>query len=113
MSRAFPASMKLSNRGLVIAFIALLFVSAPLSLRAQRREEATPAITYPPQLLSELKQLQQAALSSDYAYRQLAHLTDSIGPRLSGSAQADAAVDYVAGEMRRLGLEVKLEKVTV
>src|SRR6185436_19405845 len=68
---------------------------------------------YPAKLTGELKQLQQTALASDYAYRQLAHLTDSIGPRLSGSRQAEAAVEYVANEMRRLGCEVKLEKLMV
>ena len=52
-------------------------------------------------------------MKSDYAYRQLAHLTDSIGPRLTGSAQADAAVEYVAAEMRRLRLDVELEKLSV
>jgi Zn-dependent M28 family amino/carboxypeptidase len=60
-----------------------------------------------------LKQLQQAALQSDYAYRQVAHLANNIGPRLSGSAQAQQAVEYVAGEMKALGLEVQLEKVMV
>lgn len=50
---------------------------------------------------------------SDYAYAQLAHLCNNIGPRLSGSAQAQQAVQYVAAEMRRLGLDVRLEKVMV
>src|SRR5919202_71154 len=59
------------------------------------------------------QQAQPAAPASDYAYRQCAHLTNSIGPRLTGSPQAQAAVEYVAGEMRRLGLEVHLEKVMV
>ena len=38
---------------------------------------------------------------------------NNIGPRLSGSAQAQKAVDYVAGELKALGLEVQLEKVMV
>ncbi len=63
--------------------------------------------------MADLRKLQNAALASDYAYRQLAHLSDSIGPRLSGSPQAAAAVSYLAQEMRRLGLEVKLEKLSV
>ena len=63
--------------------------------------------------MAELKQLQQAALSSDYAYTQVARLSNNIGPRLSGSPQAQRAVEYVAGEMRRLGLEVQLEKLMV
>src|SRR6266700_5641555 len=72
----------------------------------------TPPV-FSPQTLSELKQLQQAALTSDYAYRQVAHLANNIGPRLSGSAQARKAVEYVAAEMKTLGLEVQLEKVMV
>ena len=62
---------------------------------------------------SELKQLQQAALGSDYAYRQVAHLANNIGPRLSGSAQAAKAVEYVAGELKAIGCNVQLEKVMV
>lgn len=68
---------------------------------------------YSPKLIAEMKQLQTAALSSDYAYIQLAHLSNNIGPRLSGSPQAQHAVQYVAAEMRRLGLDVRLEKVMV
>jgi Zn-dependent M28 family amino/carboxypeptidase len=60
-----------------------------------------------------LKRLQQAALSSDYAYKQVAHLADNIGPRLSGSAQAAKAVEYVAGELKAIGCEVQLERVMV
>ena len=51
--------------------------------------------------------------TSDYAYRQVAHLSNNIGPRLSGSAQAQKAVEYVAAELKALGLEVQLEKVMV
>jgi carboxypeptidase Q len=77
---------------------------------------ATPVPTpplYSAQTLGELEQLQDAALKSDYAYRQVAHLSNNIGPRLTGSAQAQKAVDYVAGELKALGLEVQLEKVMV
>jgi carboxypeptidase Q len=100
------------------ALAAALILFSALSVGAQPRPEpsATPTPTpvpYPPQLMKEMKQLQQAALQSDYAYRQLAHLSNNIGPRLTGSLQAASAVEYVAGELRRLGLEVKLEKLMV
>src|SRR6266568_3908773 len=72
----------------------------------------TPPV-FSPQTLSELKQLQQAALESDYAYRRVAHLANNIGPRLSGSAQAAKAVEYVAAELKTLGCNVQLEKVMV
>jgi carboxypeptidase Q len=77
---------------------------------------STPAATpvmFSAQTLTDLKRLQQAALNSDYAYRQVAHLANNIGPRLSGSAQAAQAVDYVANELRVIGCEVQLEKVAV
>lgn len=79
---------------------------------AQRNTQG-PAERYSDQLVAELNQLMRAALANDYAYRQTAYLCNNIGPRLSGSPQANAAVEYVAAEMRKLGLEVKLEKVTV
>ncbi len=70
-------------------------------------------MVFSPQTLADLKQLQQAALTSDYAYRQVAHLSNNIGPRLSGSAQAAKAVEYVAAELKKIGCEVQLEKVMV
>jgi carboxypeptidase Q len=68
---------------------------------------------FPPQLLNELAAIKEAALADDYAYRQVAHLSENIGPRISGSPQAQAAVEYVAAELRQLGLEVQLEEVKV
>jgi carboxypeptidase Q len=43
----------------------------------------------------------------------LRYLTFNIGPRLSGSPQAAAAVEYVAAQMRALGAEVTLEPAKV
>jgi carboxypeptidase Q len=75
------------------------------------RPEAAPAPSLPAALLQELAAIRDAALTSDYAYRQVAHLTENIGPRPVGSPQARAAIEYVAAEMRKLGLEVRLEPV--
>src|SRR3989440_5120542 len=72
----------------------------------------TPPV-FSTQTLSELKQLQKAALESDYAYRQVTHLANNIGPRLSGSEQAAKAVEYVAAELKALGCNVQVEKVMV
>src|SRR5215471_19861965 len=63
--------------------------------------------------LETMRHLRDAALSDHYGYERLAHLTDNIGPRPVGSLQAAAAVDYVANELRKLGLDVRLEKVRV
>jgi Iap family predicted aminopeptidase len=68
---------------------------------------------FPPQLLEQLAAIKAEALQDDYGYRQVAHLTDNIGARPSGSLQAKAAVDYVADELRKLGLDVHLEEVKV
>ncbi len=73
---------------------------------------ATPPL-YSEQTLGDLRKLQKAAFASDYAHRQVAHLCNNIGPRLSGSPQAQKAVDYVAAEMKALGLDVRIEKVVV
>jgi carboxypeptidase Q len=73
---------------------------------------ATPAVFSQP-TLADLKRLRQAGLNSDYAYRQVAHLANNIGPRLTGSAQAAKAVEYVANELKAIGCEVQLEKVMV
>ena len=99
---------------------AWIFGLLPLFLCAVRCEaqSATPApsptpIVFSPQTLADLKRLQQAALNSDYAYRQVAHLANNIGPRLSGSVQAAKAVEYVANELKAIGCQVQLEKVMV
>lgn len=77
-----------------------------------QQAEPTP-ILYTERTLSELNQLQKAALESDYAYQQTRYLSYNIGPRLTGSPQAQRAVEYVAAEMRRLGLEVRLQELKV
>jgi carboxypeptidase Q len=110
------------NQLSVVFLLALALVLCVQRVDAQQ----TPAITSSPngspsatppvfseQTLSELKQLQKGALESDYAYRQVAHLANNIGPRLSGSAQAAKAVEYVAAELKALGCDVQLEKVMV
>ena len=63
--------------------------------------------------LSAMAKLRDAAVADPYALDELRHLTDNIGPRISGSPQAQAAVEYVAAEMKKLGAEVTLEKTPV
>ena len=65
-----------------------------------------------PDQLATMERLRDAAMKDPYALDELRHLTDNIGPRLSGSPQAQQAVEYVAAEMRALGAEVTLEKAT-
>jgi carboxypeptidase Q len=107
--------------------VAFFFLSLSLFFCAQRVEaqqtpvaatsgspspSPTPAV-FSAETLADLKRLQQAALISDYAYRQVAHLSNNIGPRLTGSAQAAKAVEYVASELKTMGCEVQLERVMV
>ncbi len=66
-----------------------------------------------PAQVATMNRLRDAAVADPYAYLELQHLTDNIGPRLSGSPQAQAAVEWVAGEMRALGATVTLEKTMV
>jgi len=114
--------MSESNQFRIICLLSLLLFLWSLRVGGQETPAAvsnasaspspTPAL-FSPQTLAELKRLQQAALSSDYAYRQVAHLANNIGPRLSGSEQAAKAVEYVANELKAVGCEVQLEKVMV
>ena len=66
-----------------------------------------------PEQISAMVRLRDASLKDTYAMDELRHLTENIGPRLSGSPQAQQAVNYVAGEMRALGADVRLEKARV
>lgn len=95
-------------RGLILL---LVVFSGSLSIGAQTATP-TPQL-YTDKTLVDLRSIMKAALASDYAYRQTAYLSNNIGPRLSGSPQAERAVEYVAQEMRRLGLEVRLQRLSV
>lgn len=77
------------------------------------RESESATRSFSPQLRRELVELRAAAFTDDYAYNQLEFLADSIGPRPQGSPQADAAARYVADELRKLGLDARLEPVPV
>ena len=93
-----------------IVLLILLFLCATL-LQAQ---VATPTPQlYSTKTIEDMRQIQQAALASDYAYRQTAYLANNIGPRLTGSPQAARAVEYVAEELKKLGLDVRLQKLSV
>jgi carboxypeptidase Q len=92
---------------------ALSLIGTPLIGQTPTPSPTATPIVFSAQTLSELKQIQQAALASDYAYRQVAHLSNHIGPRLTGSAQAARAVQDVAAELKSIGCEVQLEKVMV
>ncbi|MEO8074063.1 MAG: M20/M25/M40 family metallo-hydrolase [Acidobacteriota bacterium] len=94
-----------------LAILIGLFIFLTAAISAQQ-PAPTPNL-YSEKTLDQLEKIQKAALNSDYAYRQTAYLSMNIGARLSGSAQAQRAVEYVADEMKKLGLNVRLQKVIV
>ena len=98
--------------GLLLTTLSALGQKVPVEETPTPTPTATPNV-FSSQTLADLKRIQQAALESDYAYRQVAHLADNIGPRLTGSAQAAKAVEYVASELKAIGCEVQLERVMV
>lgn len=103
--------MKTLNLKTLIPICAVLF---SFSFAAwSQTPPAAPTSSYSRELRDQLQQVRDAALTSDYAWHQLQHLTENIGPRPSGSPQAQAATEYVAGELRKLGLEVHLEPAQV
>jgi carboxypeptidase Q len=112
-------------RFLIASATALLLISSTVSVAQAPTQKPTPSFMSPPQstaadqqnfpplLLQQLSAIKAAALNDDYAFHQLAHLTENIGARPTGSPQATAAAQYVADELRKLGLEVRLQPVTV
>lgn len=86
------------------SFVAVLF--AP-SLRAQQPAWLAPYREPAARLIG-------AAMTSDFAWRRLALLTDSIGHRLSGSPQLERAIQWAVAEMKKDGLDnVHTESVMV
>ncbi|MEA1787051.1 M20/M25/M40 family metallo-hydrolase [Arenibacter sp. GZD96] len=80
--------------------IALLFIA--LQSLAQTNDE------------KQIKSLYHAALSQGKAYDWLNHLSNQIGGRLSGSIQAQQAIDYTKAQLETLGLDkVWLQPVMV
>lgn len=93
----------------IYTLVTILF----LSIASFAQTPSPTPVLYSEKTLADLRKIQQASLENDYAYKQTAYLSNNIGPRLTGSPQAERAVQYVAEEMRKLGLEVRLQKLTV
>src|SRR3984957_6257156 len=118
MTKAFRSSIALQT---AFAISTLLNASAqtpaqtpsPASRMAVPQTSPADEHNFPPLLLQQLSAIKAAALNDDYAYHQVAHLTENIGPRPTGSLQAHAAAEYVAAELHKLGLAVRLQPVTV
>jgi hypothetical protein len=66
-----------------------------------------------PEYAGAVSRIVGAEMVRGRAYDVLAHLTDGIGPRLSGSRGAAAAVQWTHDRLKGDGLQVHLEPVTV
>ena len=83
------------------SLLALLFIGTSV-LHAQKNEEQV------------LKEIYKSALTNSKCYSWLDYLSNSIGSRLSGSANAEKAVLYTKAEMEKLGFDsVYLQEVMV
>jgi carboxypeptidase Q len=91
----------------VFKFLLLVLIAGKIC-RAQ--DQPSP---FTPELLQTLRQLQQTARSNNVDYEVLEHVSDQIGPRLSGSPQETTTVDYMKSQFQRLGLKVSEEAVKV
>lgn len=84
------------RRGLAVAVVSTL-----LALPASAQTATPIADAY----RTTADKLIAAALADSSAWNRLALLTDKFGPRLSGSANLESAIDWVIAEMKRDGLE--------
>jgi carboxypeptidase Q len=113
------ASVGGATFSLILSAGVLLHAQTPAAPASSLRDQIMGRImgagpsAWTPVQLANMARLRDAAIADPYALNELRHLTDNIGPRISGSPQAQAAVDYVAGEMRAQGAEVTLEKTLV
>jgi carboxypeptidase Q len=91
----------------LIALSSILFSTLLVSSAAR------PQGTSDPQVSATLGRIRDNGLRDDWAYRRLADLCDKIGPRLSGSRQAEAAVEQIVAALRTAALTVTLQPVKV
>ncbi len=63
---------------------------------------------------ADARKLTELSQSSDFAWRRLAEVTDTFGPRFSGTEALERAIDWAVAEMKKDGLEnVRKEPVMV
>lgn len=91
----------------------ILFWMMILTVSVAGQQTTPTPVLYSQMTIENMKKIQQMALQSDYSLKQTAYMSNNIGPRLTGSPQAERAVQYVADEMRKLGLEVQLQELIV
>lgn len=90
------------------ALITISTVSAMIPCAALAEASASDTA-----MRAALDQIREAGVKDQWAYGRLADLSDKIGPRISGSTQAEAAVQQIAAALRSSGLTVSLQPVKV
>ena len=132
MGAVITSGMEISRKSIrIVFFVALAGALSLPFLNAQNAPASPPSSAsnwlsnltarlsgtntgaWTPEQLAAMARIRDASMNDPYALNQLRYLTFNIGPRLSGSPQAGAAVEYVAAQMRALGAEVTLEKAKV
>src|SRR6185436_7378202 len=53
----------------------------------------------------DARRLTELSQSSDFAWRRLAEVTDTFGPRFSGTEALERAIDWAVAEMKKDGLD--------
>ncbi|HEY0748543.1 MAG TPA: M20/M25/M40 family metallo-hydrolase [Steroidobacteraceae bacterium] len=89
---------------------ALITISVSATIPCTALADASTSQTA---MSAALDKIRDAGMKDEWAYRRLADLCDKIGPRISGSPQAEAAVQQIAGALRSSGLTVSLQPVKV
>src|SRR4051794_35132620 len=91
------------------AAIALACVASPVHAQAAAADSSSVA-----SYRAAADSLIRAATRDSAAYRRLGNLVDTFGPRLSGSAALESAIDWILGQMKADGLQnVRGERVLV
>ena len=102
-ARSFAAALALPLLGLVLTQIAPAADNAPAPRAAGTTLKALTADELDAALISEVK-------GKSELMKNLEYLSDTIGPRLTGSKQLERANEWTAAKMKEYGLEnVKLE----
>ncbi len=84
---------------LIILLLATGFARSSFAFQAEGPS------SFPEQLQSNVDQLIAAAMADSAAWERLAYLTDTFGPRFSGTENLENALDWILEEMERDGLD--------
>src|SRR5215470_19374769 len=98
----------LSRRGLLGAVAGVTAATALPTAPAWGADDQRPGAMTRPALDKYDRQI-VSALSSDRALQHLQVLSETIGPRIGGTASEKRAADYLAGQLDKFGYRTRLE----